>query len=117
VAGETDWPRIAALYQELGRVAPSPVVELNRAVALGMAAGPAAGLEVVDALRSEPSLASYHLLPAVRGDLLARLGRLGEARRELERAASLARNERERALLLERAAACGPAAAGPATGG
>jgi RNA polymerase sigma factor (sigma-70 family) len=105
-AGETDWARIAALYQELARVAPSPVVELNRAVALAMAFGPAAGLELVDRLTAEPSLRSYHLLPSVRGDLLAKLGRLEEARAEMERAASLTRNARERALLLERAAAC-----------
>jgi RNA polymerase sigma-70 factor, ECF subfamily len=104
---ETDWARIAALYAALAEVAPSPVVELNRAVALGMAFGPAAGLAIVDALTSEPALARYHLLPAVRGDLLAKLGRLDEARAELERAASLTRNARERELLLDRAAACG----------
>ncbi|WP_437731517.1 RNA polymerase sigma factor [Sorangium sp. So ce1335] len=111
-AEETDWARIAALYAALARVTPSPVVELNRAVALSMASGPAAGLAVVDALMSERSLASYHLLPSVRGDLLAKLGRLDEARAEFERAASLTRNARERALLLERAAGCarGPAA-------
>jgi RNA polymerase sigma factor (sigma-70 family) len=103
---ETDWPRIAALYQELARVAPSPVVELNRAVAIAMAEGPGPGLELVDALTSEPSLERYHLLPSVRGDLLAKLGRFDEARAEFERAASLARNGRERTLLLERAAAC-----------
>jgi RNA polymerase sigma-70 factor, ECF subfamily len=103
--GKTDWARIAALYQELLQVAPSPVVELNRAVAVSMAAGPAAGLELVDALVSEPSLRNYYLLPSVRGDLLAKLGRLDEARAEIERAASLTRNERERQLLLERAAA------------
>jgi len=103
--GETDWVRIAGLYQELLQVAPSPVVELNRAVAVSMAAGPAAGLELVDALVSEPSLRNYYLLPSVRGDLLAKLGRLDEARAEIERAASLTRNERERQLLLERAAA------------
>jgi RNA polymerase sigma-70 factor (ECF subfamily) len=103
---ETDWGRIAALYDALAQVAPSPVVELNRAVALGMAFGPAAGLEHVDALMSERSLDGYHLLPSVRGDLLARLGRLDEARQEFERAAALTRNERERALLQERAAAC-----------
>ena len=103
---ETDWPRIAALYQELARAAPSPVVELNRAVAIAMAEGPAAGLELVDALISEPSLERYHLLPSVRGDLLAKLDRFDEARAEFERAASLARNGRERTLLLERAAAC-----------
>jgi RNA polymerase sigma-70 factor (ECF subfamily) len=105
-ATETDWGRIAVLYEALSQVAPSPVVELNRAVALAMAHGPAAGLEIVDALSSEPSLERYHLLPSVRGDLLAKLGRFGEARAELERAASLTRNERERKLLLERAAAC-----------
>jgi RNA polymerase sigma factor (sigma-70 family) len=104
-AAETDWKRIAALYDALAQLAPSPVVELNRAVALSMAFGPAAGLEVVDALAGEKSLAGYHLLPAVRGDLLARLGRVEEARRELERAATLAQNVRERELLLARAAA------------
>ena len=103
---ETDWPRIAALYQALARVVPSPVVELNRAVAVSMAFGPAAGLEIVDALTAEPALASYHLLPSVRGDLLAKLGRFTEAREELERAAALTRNLRERDLLLDRAAAC-----------
>jgi len=103
---ETDWARIAALYGELARVVPSPVVELNRAVAIAMAEGPAAGLELVDALTSEPSLERYHLLPSVRGDLLAKLDRFDEARAEFERAASLARNRRERTLLLERAAAC-----------
>ena len=105
-ADETDWARIAALYGALARVAPSPVVDLNRAVAVGMAFGPAAGLDLVDALTSEPSLEAYHLLPAVRGDLLAKLGRLDEARAEFERAASLTRNAREHDLLLERAAAC-----------
>jgi RNA polymerase sigma factor (sigma-70 family) len=104
-AAETNWPRVAALYAALAQVAPSPVVELNRAVALGMAFGPAAGLELVDALTAEPSLQGYHLLPSVRGDLLAKLGRFGEARKEFERAASLTQNERERELLLERAAA------------
>ena len=104
---ETDWPRMAALYDALARVAPSPVVELNRAVALGMAYGPEAGLEAADALRDEPSLRGYHLLPAVRGDLLARLGRREEARTEFERAASLTRNDRERQVLRARAAACG----------
>ena len=108
-AGETDWARIAALYGELGRLTPSPVVELNRAVAVAMAEGPAAGLAIVDALGSEPSLKSYHLLPAVRGDLLFRLGRGEEARAEFERAASLTRNERERGVLWGRAAACAPA--------
>jgi RNA polymerase sigma factor (sigma-70 family) len=101
-AAETDWARIAALYETLARVAPSPVVELNRAVAVAMAFGPAAGLELVDRLMSEPSLGNYHLLPSVRGDLLARLGRIEEARAEFERAASLTRNARERELLLER---------------
>ena len=101
---ETDWARIAALYEPLAALAQSPVVELNRAVAIGMAVGPQAGLDLVDALASEPTLKTYHLLPSVRGDLLAKLGRLDEARREFERAASLTRNGRERALLLERAA-------------
>jgi RNA polymerase sigma factor (sigma-70 family) len=105
VAEETDWARIAALYAGLAQLQPSPVVELNRAVAVGMASGPAAGLELVDRLVGEPLLAAYHLLPAVRGDLLAKLGRHGEARAEFERAAGLTRNARERALLLERAAA------------
>ncbi|MEA2640070.1 MAG: hypothetical protein QOF51_1464 [Chloroflexota bacterium] len=104
---ETDWARIAALYDALAELTPSPVVELNRAVALSMAFGPAAGLAIVDALTAEPSLKGYHLLPSVRGDLLAKLGRTDEARVELVRAASLTRNERERTLLLERAAACG----------
>jgi RNA polymerase sigma-70 factor (ECF subfamily) len=102
---ETDWERIAALYDALAQLAPSPVVELNRAVAVAMAFGPAAGLELVDALTSEPTLKGYHLLPSVRGDLLAKLGRSDEARAEFERAASLTRNARERELLLERAAA------------
>jgi len=102
---ETDWARIASLYDTLVRVVPSPVVELNRAVAVGMANGPAAGLELVDALTQEPSLQNYHLLPSVRGDLLGRLGRFDEARAECERAASLTRNARERDLLLARAAA------------
>ena len=106
-ANETDWPRIAALYAALADVAPSPVVELNRAVAVGMAYGPAAALEIVDSLTSERALAGYHLLPGVRGDLLFKLGRLEEARAEFERAAALTRNAREQALLLERAAACG----------
>jgi predicted RNA polymerase sigma factor len=104
-AEETDWERIAALYDALAQLAPSPVVELNRAVAVAMAFGPAAGLEVVDALRDEPTLQGYHLLPSVRADLLAKLGRTDEARAELKRAAELTRNERERAMLLERAAA------------
>lgn len=101
----TDWPRIAALYDALAQVTPSPVVELNRAVAVAMAFGPAAGLAIVDGLQGEAALKHYHWLPAVRGDLLARLGRPGEAREEFLRAAGLARNERERALLQERAAA------------
>lgn len=105
-AAETVWPRIAALYDALAQLAPSPVVELNRAAALAMAFGPAAGLELADALNSEPSLKTYHLLPAVRGDLLAKLGRYDEARAEFARAASLTRNMRERDLLLARAAAC-----------
>jgi RNA polymerase sigma factor (sigma-70 family) len=105
-AAETDWTRIAALYDALAEVAPSPVVELNRAVAVGMAFGPEAGLELVDELRGEPALGSYYLLPAVRGDLLVKLGRLDEARSEFERAASLTQNARERRLLTERAAAC-----------
>ncbi len=104
---ETDWARIAALYDALAQIAPSPVVELNRAVAVGMAFGPAAGLELVDALMLEPSLEAYHLLPAVRGDLLVKLGRFDEAHAEFERAASLTHNARERTLLLERAVAAG----------
>ena len=103
-AQETDWVRIAALYDALAQIAPSPVVELNRAVAVSMAFGPAEGLELVDALTSEPALKHYHLLPAVRGDLLVKLGRLDEARAEFEHAASLTRNARERKLLLDRAA-------------
>lgn len=103
---ETDWARIATLYDALAQITPSPVVDLNRAVAVGMASGPAAGLELVDALASDPSLKAYHLLPSVRGDLLSKLGRSDEARSEFERAASLTRNVRERELLLERAAAC-----------
>ena len=107
-AAETDWARIAALYEALARVVPSPVVELNRAVAVGMAAGPAAGLALVEALAGEASLSGYHHLPSVRGDLLAKLGRLDEARADFERAAALTRNAAERELLLARAAACGP---------
>ncbi|HEX5575296.1 MAG TPA: RNA polymerase sigma factor [Gemmatimonadales bacterium] len=103
---QTDWIRIATLYEGLTELMPSPVIELNRAVAVSMAQGPAAGLELADALIADPSLRSYHLLPAVRGDLLAKLGRFAEARAELERAAALTRNERERALLLERAEDC-----------
>ncbi|HZX94846.1 MAG TPA: RNA polymerase sigma factor [Myxococcales bacterium] len=105
-AAETDWSRIAALYELLAAAAPSPVVELNRAVAVGMAAGPAAGLRLADALVSDPRLLGYHLLPAVRGDLLFKLGRLDEARSAFERAASLTRNGQERRVLLDRAAAC-----------
>ena len=104
-AGETNWSRIAELYGELSALVPSPVVELNRAVAVGMASGPSAGLAIVDRLMSEPALSKYHLLPSVRADLLKKLGRLDEARSEFERAASLTQNERERALLLERARA------------
>ncbi|HEV8669561.1 MAG TPA: RNA polymerase sigma factor [Candidatus Limnocylindria bacterium] len=105
-AAETDWPRIVALYDAVAELAPSPVVELNRAVAVGMAFGPAAGLELVDALVDEPSLKAYYLLPAVRGDLLRKLGRPEEARAEFERAASLTENVRERELLQRRAAEC-----------
>ena len=105
-ADETDWGRIAALYESLAAVTPSPVVELNRAVALSMSVGPEAGLELADELAGEPSLRNYHLLSSVRGDLLAKLGRAEEARAEFERAASLTENLPERALLLERAAAC-----------
>ena len=101
---DTDWPRIVALYDALAQVHPSPVIELNRAVAVGMAYGPAAGLEIADVLRGEPSLAAYHLLPAVRGDLLAKLDRNEEAAAEFARAAAMTRNAPERALLLERAA-------------
>lgn len=104
-ADETDWPRIAALYNELASLHPSPVVELNRAVAHGLAFGPQAGLDLADALIGEPSMKTYHLLPSVRGDFLAKLGRNHEARREFERAADLTRNARERKLLLDRAAA------------
>jgi len=105
-AEETDWKRIVALYDALAELTQSPVVELNRAVAVAMAFGPAAGLELVDALSQEPALRAYHLLPGVRGDLLAKLGRTDEARAEFERAASLAKNSRERDLLLTRAKAC-----------
>ena len=108
-ADETDWARIVGLYGALAECSPSPIVELNRAVALSMLFGPAAGLEVVDALTSEPALKSYHLLPSVRGNLLQKLGRLNEARSEFECAAALTRNERERKLLLDRAAACADA--------
>lgn len=103
---ETDWARIAALYDALAQLLPSPVVQLNRAVAVGMAYGPAAGLEIVDAISKEPALEGYHLLPSARGDLLFKLGRLHEARGEFERAAALTRNRREQRLLLERAARC-----------
>src|SRR6185436_5038445 len=102
-ATETGWARIAGLYESLGEVMPSPVVDVNRAVAVSRAYGPAAGRAIVDALTAEPSLRKYHLLPTVRGDLLAKLGRGEEARAEFERAAALTRNARERALLLERA--------------
>jgi RNA polymerase sigma-70 factor, ECF subfamily len=105
-AEETDWMRIAALYQALVEREPSPVVELNRAVAVSMALGPAAGLAIVDELAHEPALSKYHLLPSVRGDFLVKLGRLDEARVEFERAASLTKNEREKTLLAARAAAC-----------
>ena len=108
VAEETDWAGIASLYERLAQLTPSPVVELNRAVAVGMAYGPAAGLELADKLVADPVLEGYHLLPAVRGDLLAKLGRNEEARGEFERAASLTRNARERELLLQRAASSGP---------
>ena len=106
-AEDTDWVRIATLYAELAALTPSPVVELNRAVAVAMAFGPRAGLEIVDALTAEPALAKYHLLPSVRADLLVKVGRLADARLEFERAASLTRNARERELLLDRARACG----------
>jgi predicted RNA polymerase sigma factor len=115
---ETDWPRIVALYDGLAALTGSPVVELNRAVAVTMAFGPEAGLELVEALADEPALRGYHLLPSVRGDLLTRLGRLDEARAEFQHAAALTRNERERTLLLDRAAGCAdgrrPTAPGPA---
>lgn len=110
---KTDWKRIVALYDALSQLMPSPVVELNRAVALTMAFGPAAGLELVDTLVGEPALANYHLLPSVRGDFLFRLGRYAEARAEFERAAAMTRNTRERGLLLDRVAACGKAAGEP----
>jgi predicted RNA polymerase sigma factor len=107
-ATETDWVRIAALYEALAELAPSPVVELNRAVAVSRAYGPAAGLVIVDALTAVPALRGYHLLPAARGDLLLQLGRTADARVEFEQAAALTRNERERTLLLDRAAGCTP---------
>ena len=109
-AEDTDWLRIADLYAELVAVSPSPVVQLNRAVALSMVVGPQAGLDLVDRLVDEPALEQYHLLPSVRGDLLVKLGRIQEAQPEFERAASLTRNARERDLLLERARACGTVA-------
>jgi predicted RNA polymerase sigma factor len=105
-AAETDWPRIVALYDAVAQLSPSPIVELNRAVAVGMAFGPSAGLELVDALVPEPALKAYYLLPAVRGDLLRKLARFEEARIEFERAASLTANARERELLLRRASEC-----------
>jgi predicted RNA polymerase sigma factor len=107
VAEETDWKRIVALYDELGQISPSPIVELNRAVALSMAFGPEIGLELIDKLSAEPSLKNYHLLPSVRGDFLAKLGRFDEARIEMERAASLTQNEQERKMLLNRAISLG----------
>jgi predicted RNA polymerase sigma factor len=113
-AAETDWERIAALYQALVMLTPSPVVELNRAVAVAMAFGPERGLDIVDRLAAEPSLARYHHLPSVRGDLLARLGRPAEAAGEFRRAASLTRNIPERTVLLERAADCAAGAGRPA---
>jgi RNA polymerase sigma-70 factor (ECF subfamily) len=106
-AADTDWARIVALYEVLGSLTPSPVIELNRAVAVSMADGPAAALPIIDALAGEPALRAYHLLPSVRGDLLSRLGRHAEARAEFERAAAMTANSRERAHLLRRAAACG----------
>ncbi|WP_246670688.1 RNA polymerase sigma factor [Aminobacter sp. MDW-2] len=113
-AEQTNWPRIAALYAALAALAPSPVIELNRAMALAMAFGPAAGLELADQLMLEPALRNYHLLPSVRADLLMKLGRLGEALGEFERAAALTQNERERAMLVERAQACRAELAGKA---
>jgi RNA polymerase sigma factor (sigma-70 family) len=114
-AAATDWAQIVGLYAKLGEVTPSPVIELNRAVALAMLFGPEAGLALVDALTAEPALKNYHLLPSVRGDLLRKLGRLDEARTEFEHAASLTRNERERRLLLDRAASCAAQSTRPAT--
>ena len=110
---ETDWARIVTLYEALGRLNPSPIVELNRAVAVAMASGPAAGLALVDELLSEPSMKSYHLLPSVRGDFLFKLGRFDEARGEFERAAGLTQNAREKKLLFDRAAACGGRTSAP----
>jgi predicted RNA polymerase sigma factor len=115
-AAETDWHRITALYDALAQVAPSPIVELNRAVAVAMAFGPEAGLELVDRLVDEPALRTYHLLPSVRGELLSRVGRQAEAASEFRRAAELTRNERERRLLLDRAAQSAAAAARPGEG-
>src|SRR5246127_51865 len=108
-AEQTDWPRIATLYATLAQLTPSPIIELNRAVAVSMAFGPQAGLDIVESLTSDPALKSYHLLPAVRADLLKKVGRLSEAQAEFSRAASLAQNSRERTLLLTRAASCAPA--------
>ncbi|MGH8104744.1 MAG: RNA polymerase subunit sigma-24, partial [Arenimonas sp.] len=105
-ADQTDWLRIASLYGVLAAVTPSPVIELNRAVAVGMAAGAEAGLKLADALNAEPLLQNYHLLPAVRGDFLQKLERFEEAHAEFERAASLTRNDRDRELMLKRAAGC-----------
>ena len=113
-AAETDWEQIAALYETLGQLTPSPIVELNRAVAVSMAFGPAAGLELIDKLISEPSLKAYHLLPSVRGNFLFKLQRFAEAQEEFERAATLTQNARERELLLDRARGCGVASARPA---
>ncbi len=112
---ETDWARIVALYEVLAQITPSPIVELNRAVAVAMASGPAAGLELIDTLASEPSLKAYHLLPSVRGDFLFKLGRFAEAQDEFARAASLARNSREREFLLDRARTCAIAPPKPAS--
>ena len=108
-SSETDWRRIVTLYEALAQVTPSPIVELNRAVAVAMASGPAAGLALIDELASEPALKSYHLLPSIRGDFLFKLDRIAEAQREFERAASITRNARERELLLDRAKACAAA--------
>lgn len=112
-ARETDWERVAALYDALATLTPSPIVELNRAVAVGMAFGPAAGLELVDGPANEPTLREYQFLPAVRGDLLEKLGRLDEASSEFERAAKLTQNARERALLEQRASASARSAGTP----
>jgi predicted RNA polymerase sigma factor len=106
-AEDTDWAGIVGIYGALGALTPSPVIELNRAVALGMLMGPTSGLEIVDALKDEPLLKNYHLLPSVRGDFLKKLGRTDEARAEFERAAAMTENEREKKLLLDRAKACG----------